>query len=252
MSMPLSDGSDADELAEPPMRRQSVDGERLIALFSSLVQPLGETLPSSCEVVLHDLSRMPNSIVAIHGDVSGRRVGDEPIKGLRDNILGLSGDTVVGYYTTLNDGREICSSTMLIRDVTGNAVATLVINSDLSVWANIQKVLDTMYGRSTRAKVEELPPLSLAEPAERDRPTGETVYFDKDIKSVAIRLIKETIEEVGVPVEIMHKRHKVAVVRKLKVRGIFLLRDGVDMTASGLNVTRFTIYNYLNQLSDEE
>lgn len=252
MTMPLNDKRDA-ELVETPSRRQSIDGERLIALFSGLVRPLGETLPSSCEVVLHDLFKMPNSIVAIYGDVSGRHVGDGPIEGLRDNILGLSGDTVVGYYTRLDDGREICASTMLIRDVAGTAVATLSINADLSVWASVQKVLDTMYGRSTRAKVEEFPPLALAaRPGAHDRAPREPVVLDQDVQSVAFRLIKDAIEEVDVPVDLMRKRHKVDVVRELKVRGIFLLRDGVDMAASALNVTRFTIYNYLNQLSDEE
>ncbi len=50
----------------------------------------------------------------------------------------------------------------------------------------------------------------------------------------------------------MHKRHKLEVVRNLKSRGMFLLRDAVDMIATSLGVTRFTIYNYLNEIGDEE
>lgn len=250
MTVPLSNHRDDRELVELPARRHSVDGERLIALFSALVRPLGETLPSSCEVVLHDLFQMPRSIVAIYGDVSGLRVGDEPIDGLRDNIMGLSGDTVVGYYTTLADGRQICSSTMIIRDVSGTAVAALCINADLSVWADVQKVLDTMYGRSTREKVLDFP--ALATVKEQQNRATQPIAVDENIEELAARLINNAVELVDVPVELMHKRHKVAVVRDLKVRGIFLLRDGVDMVAASLNVTRFTIYNYLNQLSDEE
>lgn len=252
MTIPLEDYSDDQELADARPRRHSVDGERLIALFSGLVRPLGETLPSSCEVVLHDLFEMPKSIVAIYGDVSGRKVGDEPIDGLRDNIMGLSGDTVVGYYTTLPDGREICSSTMVIRDVAGTAVATLAINADLSVWASVQKVLDAMYGRSTRAKVDEFPGLRALRPEQDDATAHEPVAAAQNVQDLAIHLIKGAIEAMEVPVELMRKRHKVAVVRELKKRGIFLLRDGVDMAAESLNVTRFTIYNYLNQISDEE
>jgi predicted transcriptional regulator YheO len=50
----------------------------------------------------------------------------------------------------------------------------------------------------------------------------------------------------------MQKKHKVAVVRDLKNRGMFHLRDAVDMVAASLGVTRFTIYNYLNEIGDGE
>lgn len=64
-------------------------------------------------------------------------------------------------------------------------------------------------------------------------------------------LISEAIRETGVPVDLMHKKHKLEVIRSLKSRGFFLVRDGVEMIASALQVTRFTIYNYLNETSDE-
>ena len=46
----------------------------------------------------------------------------------------------------------------------------------------------------------------------------------------------------------MHKRHKLAVVADLRDRGFFLLKESVDTAAAALDVTRFTIYNYLNEL----
>lgn len=36
----------------------------------------------------------------------------------------------------------------------------------------------------------------------------------------------------------------------LKRRGFFMLRDSIEDAASALGVTRFTIYNYLNELDD--
>ena len=66
------------------------------------------------------------------------------------------------------------------------------------------------------------------------------------------RLGVELFPNVDVPVELMQKRHKVAVVRDLKDRGMFHLRDAIDMIATTLGVTRFTIYNYLNEIADED
>lgn len=84
-------------------------------------------------------------------------------------------------------------------------------------------------------------------PAPTADPVSET--FVKDVEELAELLISEAIRESGVPVDLMHKKHKLEVIRSLKSRGFF--RDGVEMIASALQVTRFTIYNYLNETSDE-
>ena len=69
---------------------------------------------------------------------------------------------------------------------------------------------------------------------------------------LAAHLIRRAVSKVDAPVELMQKRHKVEVVRDLKARGMFHLRDAVDMVAAALGVTRFTIYNYLNEIADDE
>lgn len=221
----------------------TIDGERLIAVFSALVEPLGSSLPSSTEVVLHDLSKLPNSIVAIHGTVTGRRVGDPATDYLLEKLGRLTDDNAVGYETHLADGRRIRSSTMIIRDVSGQPVAALCLNSDLSVWESVQGVVASMLGSAT----------ALAAP----RPVTPTTHddpelFATDVDQLAAHLIKRAVGQVDVPVELMQKRHKVAVVRDLKERGMFHLRDAVDMVATSLGVTRFTIYNYLNEIADDD
>jgi len=233
--------------------RPTVDGERLIAVFSALVEPIGRSLPASTEVVLHDLSRLPNSIVAIHGTLTGRRVGDPATDLLLKKLMELSDDHAVGYDTHLPDGRRIRSSTMIIRDVSGQPVAALCINSDLSIWESLQEVVGSMLDL-TRA-----PDAGRAAAVTRPMPlyTTDTEYGDEpevfltDVEQLAAHLIHRAVSRAEVPVELMQKRHKVEVVRDLKGRGMFLLKDAVDMVATALGVTRFTIYNYLNEVADE-
>ena len=50
----------------------------------------------------------------------------------------------------------------------------------------------------------------------------------------------------------MKKEHKVEVVRHLRARGFFLLRDAAEMAAQALRCSRFSIYNYLNELDGDE
>jgi predicted transcriptional regulator YheO len=147
---------------------------------------------------------------------------------------------MLGYRTTLPDGRQMRSTTIVIRDREGTPVAALCINSDLSVWQSLNRIAGGMLG-------DEEPS---AEPAD-EGPDAPTEVFARDVDELAAHLIHTSILEQGIPVELMKKEHKLAIVRDLQGRGIFLLRDAVEMLASSLQVTRFTIYNYLNELADD-
>lgn len=236
------------EEMRPP---RSIDGERLIAVFTDLVEPLGRSLPASSEVVLHDLSRLPNSIVAIYGDVTGRRVGDPATNLLLEAAVTGSFALNDAYETVLPDGRRMRSTTMIIRDVAGNPAAALCINTDISVWINVHRIADAMLGNTSFPTGDARPvgdAVATILPVAAE-PVNET--FVRDVEELATQLVEAALASSGVPVELMQKRHKLAVVRDLKARGMFLLRDAVEMVASALHVTRFTIYNYLNELADD-
>jgi predicted transcriptional regulator YheO len=198
------------------------------------------------EVVLHDLSKLPNSIVAISGDVTGRRVGDPATDLLLEAAVTGSFSHNDAYETVLPDGRRMRSTTMIIRDVAGNPAAALCINTDISVWLSVHRIAEAMLG--TSASALEAPAPAVAEA----RPTTEvTETFVRDVEELAQQLLSTALSRSGVPVELMQKRHKIAVVRDLRARGMFLLRDAVETVAAALDVTRFTIYNYLNELGDD-
>jgi predicted transcriptional regulator YheO len=46
----------------------------------------------------------------------------------------------------------------------------------------------------------------------------------------------------------MNKQAKVEAVRMMQERGLFIVKGGVEKAASALGVTRYTVYNYLEQL----
>ena len=242
--------------------RRTVDGERLVAIFSSLVEPIGQTLPASSEVVLHDLSLLPNSIVAVHGNVTGRRLGDPATDLLLEKAVAGFDNHYVGYETQLPDGRRIRSSTMIIRDVAGNPVAALCINTDLSSWIAVHRIVSAMIGNvspesaaqpdSIAAELLAAPALAQPDSAPAQPADAPTETFVRDVDELAALLINQAIKTTDVPLPLMKKEHKLQVVRDLKARGMFLLRDAVEMIAESLDVSRFTIYNYLNEIAEEE
>ncbi|MFD8499743.1 aminotransferase class V-fold PLP-dependent enzyme [Amycolatopsis sp. NPDC059657] len=186
----------------------------LLTALIPAVEGLATMLGPGNEVVLHDLARLPDSIVAIAGGLTGRTAGGP----MTDLLLGLvrRGTTsdLTDYETHGPDGRPIRSSTMFLRDENGVAVGCLCVNSERPGPA---------LGPATR---ETFPP---------------------DVDSLQRFLIERAVGKAGIPVELMKKVHKAAVVRELDEAGFFLIKDSVDSLAAHLDVTRYTIYNYLNE-----
>jgi predicted transcriptional regulator YheO len=239
-------GAEPTPSAEHPAARGAdlaCERDRIIAILSSLVEPLGQSLPPSTEVVLHDLSRLPDSIVGVHGDVTMRRLGDPATDLLLEHATAGDLDTMVGYRTTLPDGRPVRSTTIVIRDPSGEPVAALCLNTDLSVWQSLERTARSMTGAD-----DDVAPAGRVDGLNgRDEPTE---VFVRDVDELAAHLVHQAIREQGIPVALMKKEHKLAVVRSLKARGMFLLRDAVGTIAASLGVTRFTIYNYLNEIGE--
>ncbi|MGW6012504.1 helix-turn-helix transcriptional regulator [Streptomyces sp. NPDC055210] len=225
----------------PP--RATVDGERLIAVFAELVEPLGRALPASSEVVLHDLSKLPDSIVAVQGDVTGRRLGDPATDLLLERVADGDLDHQLGYETRLPDGRRMQSSTMIIRDVSGHPVAALCINTDISAWLEVRRIADAMIAGPIEEPQERVPMRST-----RPDGTPSAESFPHDVDELAAHLVHAALMEAGIEVDQMKKEHKLRFVETLQSKGFFMLREAVDMTAAALGVSRFTIYNYLNEL----
>nr|WP_042197133.1 aminotransferase class V-fold PLP-dependent enzyme [Kibdelosporangium sp. MJ126-NF4]CEL22767.1 Threonine dehydrogenase and related Zn-dependent dehydrogenases [Kibdelosporangium sp. MJ126-NF4]CTQ89907.1 Threonine dehydrogenase and related Zn-dependent dehydrogenases [Kibdelosporangium sp. MJ126-NF4] len=195
--------------AEP---RRSVAG--VLDTLIPTINGLGAALGQGTEVVLHDLDKLPNSIVAIAGSLTGRTVGGP----MTDLLLGLvrRGTTqdLTNYETHAPDGRPIMSSTVFVRDPDGVAVGCLCVNSE-----------------STSATP----------------PTRDVETFPGDVDTLQRHLVERAVADVGVPVALMKKAHKSQVVKVLDEAGFFLIRDAVDYLAAQLGVTRYTIYNYLNE-----
>lgn len=212
--------------------------------FRQFVPLLQAALGVRTEVVLHDLTRLPNSIVAISGDVTGRRIGGSATDVLLDLVREGGDSSLINYRTEYPEGRPLRSSTLLIRDGAGVVVGALCINTDLRDWMQVREAIDNLLGEAhTRWPSPEAPTPSGAPGI----PGGER--FATNVSDLASYLIERAVADQGLPVPLMRKKHKLAAVRALEENGLFEIRDGVPLVAEALQVSRFTIYNYLNELN---
>lgn len=207
------------------------EARRIFRCLKELIEPLQRAFPGHAEVVLHDLSKLPNSIIAIAGTVTGRRVGSPATESLLRAAAHGAIETSETYDLRLPGGRELRSTNIVFRDSHGVPAYALSVNLDVTLWRAVHALAGSM-----------LPPTS---PPARPE-SGEQA--ESDVDQLVRRMLTQAIAASGLDVEDMSKRHKVAVVEDLKQRGFFLIRDSIEDAAAALHVTRFTIYNYLNEL----
>ena len=201
-----------------------------LAVIIPLVAGLAEVLGDDAEVVLHELSHPHDSVIAIAGNVTGRRVG-APLTDLILRLLrqGKLESNLLNYESRGPDGKLLRSSTILIRDDAGQLIGCLCINFDLTKWTVAKYAIDS-YCRTT--------------PLAGD--VAET--FTHDIESMLLSNIEEVIRMQETPVTLMKKADKLAVVSELDQRGVFLVKGAVTRVASMLDVSRYTVYNYLEEI----
>ena len=60
-------------------------------------------------------------------------------------------------------------------------------------------------------------------------------------------MMQEAVAGTGKQLSMLTKEDKVAVVRYLDEKGAFLIKKSAERVADFLGISRFTVYNYLNE-----
>lgn len=125
------------------MRR--TEKELLLAELSKVATALGQTFAPFCEVILSDLTTPDHVIQQVENSLSGREVGDPA------SLIGLARltdptfpDILTNYADAFRDGRPVKSTSIGIRDSSGNYVAALYLNIDVSYIKSVVAYLNEM------------------------------------------------------------------------------------------------------------
>lgn len=206
----------------------------ILQRYIPMVEGIAQTFGQHCEVVLHDFSLLPNSIIAIaNGHVTGRSIGS-PITEFSLNMVKKgNGEDIINYTGKSFDGKVLKSSTFFIKDDNEKTIGCYCINIDLTELYSAKLVIDNMMYVQTETH----------DPQELD---------SNHVNEVLNDIVSKTVEHAGKPVVYMTKEEKVAVVRALNTQGAFLVKGAIDYVAKVLCVSRYTIYNYLDEIKEEK
>ena len=205
-----------------------MDRDGAFEFLDRAARGIAEMFGSSCETLVHDMGVLSHPILSIYnGHVSGREVGSTM------DILGtakeLDHDALVtdfvNLYATTPSGQQVKSSTFhLIGDGFNLALG---INFDYSSLVYANRILVDLMS------------------AEADLQSA--MWHGGDSRLADI--FDECLTAVGKPVNALNKRDRMKIIALLDQKNAFSFRKSVPFVAKRLQVSRYTVYKYLGELS---
>ncbi|MHC1761283.1 MAG: transcriptional regulator [Negativicutes bacterium] len=198
--------------------------------YIPIANMIAKTFGKQCEVVIHDLSIPQNSVVyTLNNHVTGRQIG-QPFEHLVKEVLlskNFDGDCTANYMTVIKDGREIKSSTTLLRDSGGKPIGALCINLD------VKPLKDAMSFMGDLLNVEQAKPEVEVEPF-------------SNVMEIVDDLIDKIIDQDNV--DNLKRKDKLDLIQFMDDKGVFLIKGAIDKVAERLNISKVTVYSYLDEI----
>ncbi|MEU7825949.1 helix-turn-helix transcriptional regulator [Catellatospora sp. NPDC049133] len=197
--------------------------DAILSALLPVIDGLAATFGPTCEVVLHDYRRGEQSVVAVAGAVTGRKVGGALSEiGLAVLAQGDTAANDINYVTRTPDGRIVKSSTLPLRDSMGHVFGALCVNVDVTALRQAGDLLTALAG----APAAQLP----------------VTTFSDDFHDVVDSLIRAEEMARGQPVGTLTRPERLALLRVLDQRGVFTVRNAVPRIAERLGVSRSAVY----------
>lgn len=208
----------------------------LCDMLRRLAEGIVAVVGPHCEVVIHDFSDLEHSVVAIAGNVTGRKPG-APVPDLAFTSDDLNRETPDQVnYCARKDSRELRSSTIWIRDVEGQPVGAVCINVDYSDLVRVRDLIDR-----------------LAQPARQAPELVVSNTFARDMEDLIDLSVTAFLRRESIPsITAMNYDDKLRLIQALEAQGLFRIRGAVSRVADLLSVSRASVYNYRSSLKNDD
>ena len=202
-------------------------------------------LSDNYEIALLDLREGKRCITAIaNGQNSGRTKGapltDLALKIIQEGIWKKE-PYLLNYSGLTKDKKPLISSTLFIKDGP-ELLGMLCLNVDTQIYRDLCSSILNLGKISSEPSSREVIDLS----------PEHTETFTNDIGDMIANALPDYITENGIPVDRLTQDEKIAIVKQLNEKGVFMIKGAVSEAAFKLNCSDATIYRYLNKISKSE
>lgn len=216
--------------------------------YVSVAELIARTFPNA-EVVLHDLSKPQHSVVYVaNNSVTGRKVGQTFHHLIEKAVFaGNPADGVVDNYFFKKEGKQIRSSSLLIRNEAGELIGALCINVDVTA---AQHIIDLASGLlQGRAKGEksksDLSDSACTLPAVSAN--FEALEKEQSVQHFVNNMVDSMINELNADGK-KTKEDRLELIRFMDERGVFLVKGSMEYVAGKLGLSKVTLYGYLDKI----
>ena len=208
----------------------------LLESLTFIAHGIARQFGTDCEVCIHDLTSEDTEhsiIYIINGHVTGRKEGDAPSGIVLESVEALKKGKLLTdrlcYLTRGTGGKLLKSSTIFIRDFSGNFHYVLSINLDITGFAAINNSLKSLLSTDDTEDAEKLPEA-----------------IPNSVNELLDSLISQSVELIGKSPALMSKDEKVRAIQFLNDAGAFLITKSGDKVAQSFGISKFTLYSYLD------
>ncbi|OOF58625.1 helix-turn-helix transcriptional regulator [Rodentibacter myodis] len=201
--------------------------------YYAVVDGVSALIGEHCEIVLHSLEDIEHSAIRIaNGHNTNRQVGSPITDFALRSLRNMQSENVSKPYFTRAKGNVLMKSvTIAIRNKNQRMIGLLCININLDAPISqfIQALMPTVESDETS-----------------------TVNFASSVEDLVSQTIEKTIEEVNVDRSLANNNKNRQIVISLYEKGIFDIKDAINLVAERLNISRHTVYLYIRQIKQEQ
>lgn len=215
-------------------QRPFTDEDRtIINSYRAVVDGVSALIGNHCEIVLHSLENLERSAIYIaNGHNTNRQEGSPITDRALQSLHNMKTDSVSKpYFTRAKSNGLMKSVTIAIRNSSQRIIGLLCININLEV--------------PVSQFIQALMPMN-------DNNETSIVNFASSVEDLVIQTMEQTIEEVTSDRYVANNNKNRQIVISLFEKGIFDIKDAINLVAERLDISRHTVYLYIRQIKQEQ
>lgn len=223
----------------------SVDARKYLETFIPMIDFLAELLGKNSEIVLHDLTNLDSSVVAIRNNyITKREIGapatDYVLRALKAGINDTVDYTIHYREVSNREHKQLRSASYYLRK-DGELFGMICVNTDEAVFKQLNQSMDAIE-LLLRTYKQHQPEEQSAIPES----------FSRSIEEMAENTVLELSVAKGIPVDKFKQDDKFETIEVLYDSGFFLLKGAVPEIARILKISEPTVYRYLQNVKAKD
>ena len=203
--------------------------------FLRFLRGLQHFLGDKCEILIHDFRKGYDHAIVyeFNAKLSGRKVGDSPRGGMIANLgkdIETMKESMLFFYPGTK-GQIFKSCTTLIADKENKIIGSVCLNLEISDLLLAQSAIQQFIQYNTdKQSMQENPNV-----------------LTKNVDEILAYYMSQCETLIGKPMSLMSKDEKIKALSYLDQRGIFKITKASNMLCDAFQISRFTLYNYLEE-----